>query len=121
MSTIPFGDSGQTPLLYQHQQLSSRLASLRAPAVFLTSYPNAHLWPSRFQTEKHLSELVVAKAVVAKIDRPSGIITFGKRGVAEEVLNAWSGNIGQLLALVEKSCQQIQKEAMVHKVQLGRC
>ena len=34
----------------------------------------------------------------------------------EELLNSWSSNIGRLLTLVEKSCQQIQKECMIHKV-----
>jgi 26S proteasome regulatory subunit N5 len=36
-----------------------------------------------------------------------------------EVLNGWSGNIGRLLNLVEKTCQQIQKESMVHGVPIG--
>jgi 26S proteasome regulatory subunit N5 len=35
------------------------------------------------------------------------------------VLNAWSTNISKLLGLVDKATQQIQKEAMVHKVALG--
>ena len=36
-----------------------------------------------------------------------------------EALNSWSGNIGRLLVLVEKTCQQIQKESMVHRVPIG--
>jgi hypothetical protein len=43
----------------------------------------------------------------------------GKRKAAEDVLNAWSTNISKLLGLVDKATQQIQKEAMVHKVALG--
>jgi hypothetical protein len=35
----------------------------------------------RLQTEKHLSELVVSKAVAAKIDRPAGLVQFGARQV----------------------------------------
>ncbi len=70
------------------------------------------------QAERQLSELVVSKAVAAKVDRPAGIVTFGARQRPDQVLNSWSGNIGKLLELVEKSCQQIQKEAMVHKVAL---
>ena len=31
--------------------------------------------------EKQLSELVVSKAICAKVDRPSGLIVFGKRKV----------------------------------------
>lgn len=71
------------------------------------------------QAEKQLSELVVAKALCAKIDRPAGVVVIGKTQQPEDVLNAWSRNIGKLLNLVEKATQQIQKEAMVHKVQLG--
>ncbi|KAF5829952.1 hypothetical protein DUNSADRAFT_15288 [Dunaliella salina] len=69
-------------------------------------------------TEKHLSDLVVCKAVAAKVDRPSGLVRFGKRQEPEDLLNGWSGNISRLLDLVEKSCQQISKECMIHKVQL---
>lgn len=71
---------------------------------------------SAADTEKHLSQLVVAKAICAKVDRPAGLVRFGKRPEPEDLLNGWAGNIGKLLDLVEKSCQQIQKEAMVHKV-----
>jgi 26S proteasome regulatory subunit N5 len=71
------------------------------------------------QAEKQLSELVVSKAVAAKIDRPAGLVVIGKPQQPEDVLNGWSRNIGKLLTLVDKSTQQIQKEAMVHKVQLG--
>lgn len=71
------------------------------------------------QAEKQLSELVVAKAMAAKVDRPAGVVVIGKTQQPEDVLNSWSANIGKLLGLVEKATQQIQKEAMVHKVQLG--
>ncbi|KXZ45928.1 hypothetical protein GPECTOR_49g512 [Gonium pectorale] len=70
------------------------------------------------QMEKHVSELVVAKAISAKIDRPAGIITFAAAAAPEEQLNGWAGNIAKLLDLVDKSCQLIEKEAMVHKVAL---
>lgn len=69
--------------------------------------------------EKQLAELVVAKAVSAKVDRPAGVVVIGRRQQPEDVLNGWSRNIAKLLGLVEKATQQIQKEAMVHKVQLG--
>lgn len=50
--------------------------------------------------EKQLSELVVSKAVAAKIDRPAGVVTFGKKETPEQVLNGWAGNIAKLLELV---------------------
>lgn len=71
------------------------------------------------QAEKHLSELVVGGTLSAKIDRPAGIIRFSHKKGADEALDSWSGNIGRLLVLVEKTCQQIQKESMVHRVPIG--
>lgn len=71
------------------------------------------------ETEQQLSNLVVAKAVAARIDRPLGVVVFGRKQKPDEILNAWANNISKLLDLVEKSCQQIQKEAMVHQVTLG--
>ncbi|GAX73784.1 hypothetical protein CEUSTIGMA_g1235.t1 [Chlamydomonas eustigma] len=70
------------------------------------------------EAEKQLSDLVVSTAISAKIDRPAGIIQFGKRQEPEDLLNSWANNIGRLLDLVDKSCQQIQKECMVHKVSI---
>lgn len=42
----------------------------------------------------------------------AGVVAFGKTQAPEELLNGWAGNISKLLDLVEKSCQQIQKECM---------
>ena len=36
----------------------------------------------------------------------------------EDLLNNWAGNISRLLDLVEKSCQQVSKECMIHKVKV---
>ncbi|KAK8568861.1 hypothetical protein V6N13_106742 [Hibiscus sabdariffa] len=70
------------------------------------------------EAEKHLSEMVVSKALVAKIDRPMGIVCFQVAKDSNEVLNAWAVNLEKLLDLVEKSCHQIHKETMVHKAAL---
>lgn len=71
------------------------------------------------QAESHLADLVVARKVVAKVDRPAGLVRFQGRQKPEQVLDTWARNIAKLLDLVEKSCQQIQKESMVHKVPIG--
>ena len=63
--------------------------------------------------------MVVSKALVAKIDRPSGIVCFQTAKDSNDILNAWSANLEKLLDLVEKSCHQIHKETMVHKTVLG--
>ncbi|XP_021895496.1 26S proteasome non-ATPase regulatory subunit 12 homolog A isoform X2 [Carica papaya] len=70
------------------------------------------------ETEKHLSDMVVSKALVAKIDRPMGIVCFQVAKDSNDILNSWSMNLEKLLDLVEKSCHQIHKETMVHKAAL---
>ncbi|XP_020413592.1 26S proteasome non-ATPase regulatory subunit 12 homolog A [Prunus persica] len=70
------------------------------------------------EAEKHLSDMVVSKAPVAKIDRPIGIICFQTPKDSNNVLNSWATNLEKLLDLVEKSCHQIHKETMVHKAAL---
>lgn len=78
-----------------------------------------HMQRAYLQAEKHVSDMVVAAALYAKIDRPAGIVRFAKRQDPDELLNKWSNNLAKLLEVVERSCQQIQKESMVHKVPIG--
>ena len=71
------------------------------------------------ETEKRLCDLVVAKKVLAKIDRPGGVVDFNPdaRG-ADWLLNRWVGKIDKLLDVLDKSNHLIHKEAMAHKVSL---
>lgn len=71
------------------------------------------------EAESRLCEMVTGSGLAAKVDRPAGIIRFGARQGQGEALNKWSGSISKLLTLVEKTCQQIQKESQVYKVPLG--
>lgn len=71
------------------------------------------------EAEKQLSDMVVSKALEAKIDRPAGIVRFSHRQEPAEALNKWSASITKLLDTVEKTCQQIQKESMIYKIPLG--
>ncbi|XP_045819979.1 26S proteasome non-ATPase regulatory subunit 12 homolog A-like isoform X1 [Trifolium pratense] len=73
---------------------------------------------SQEEAEKHLSDMVVTKALVAKIDRPMGIVWFQTSKDSNDILNSWASNLEKLLDLVEKSCHQIHKETMVHKAAL---
>ena len=66
--------------------------------------------------EEQLCEMVTKKQVFARIDRPAGIITFEAPKTANEMLNDWSGNIGELLDKLEKTCHLIHKENMGHKI-----
>ncbi|KAJ8765452.1 hypothetical protein K2173_014574 [Erythroxylum novogranatense] len=70
------------------------------------------------EAEKHLSDMVVSKALLAKIDRPMGIVCFEVAKGSNDILNSWAMNLEKLLDLVEKSCHQIHKETMVHKAAL---
>lgn len=66
--------------------------------------------------EKQLCEMVCKKQVYARVDRPSGIISFTPPKSANELLNDWSTDISALLNLLEGSCHLIHKENMVHKI-----
>ena len=71
------------------------------------------------ETEKRLSDLVVAKKVSARVDRPGGTVDFSpdSRG-ADWLLNQWVGKVDKLLDALDKSNHLIHKEAMAHKVSL---
>lgn len=55
------------------------------------------------ETEDTLSRLVVSKTIWARIDRPTGIVTFRNKKTAEDVMNKWSSDMQKLLGLVEKT------------------
>jgi 26S proteasome regulatory subunit N5 len=69
------------------------------------------------ETEKYLSDLVTAKTVYAKIDRPARIVSFAKPRDADDVLNEWSGNMKSLLGLLERIDHLITKEEMMARIQ----
>ena len=54
-------------------------------------------------TEETLARLVVAGTVWARIDRPSGVVSFRAKRSAEDVMNDWSSDMQKLLGLVEKT------------------
>eukprot|EP01018_Ginkgo_biloba_P033432 Gb_00179 [translate_table: standard] len=87
-------------------------------ALGIPIWPVLHLPWRELETEKHLSDMVVLKSLVAKVDRPAGIVCFQTAKDSNEILNSWAINIEKLLDLVEKSCHQIHKETMVHKAAL---
>lgn len=45
----------------------------------------------------------------ARIDRPAGVVDFRKKKQSEEVLNDWSGRLGEMLGLIEKTSHLINK------------
>mmetsp|Transcript_6489 Transcript_6489/g.8394 ORF Transcript_6489/g.8394 Transcript_6489/m.8394 type:complete len:459 (+) Transcript_6489:31-1407(+) len=68
------------------------------------------------ETEVQLSALVSEGEILAKMDRPAGIVRFAPKVSAEETLTEWASDIGELLSLVERTCHLINKENMIHKI-----
>ncbi|KAJ4444640.1 hypothetical protein ANN_06436 [Periplaneta americana] len=70
---------------------------------------------SLYETEDFLSNLVVNKTVLAKTDRPAGVVSFTQSKDPNDVLNDWSNHLSSLMQLVNKTTHLINKEEMVHK------
>lgn len=64
------------------------------------------------ETEDILSQLIVAKTISARLDRPTGVINFSESSRPETVLNKWSDEIDKLMALIQDTNYQIAKENM---------
>ena len=72
------------------------------------------------QTERTLCKLVTDKTVFARIDRPKGIVTFKSKKTNYQVLNEWSGDIGKILNLVEKTSHLVSKEYAMQEAVTGK-
>lgn len=68
------------------------------------------------ELENFLSDMLASGDINVKIDRPAGIINFGKVRPAEVVLSDWSSDIGKLLNMMESTCHLINRENMIYKV-----
>ena len=62
--------------------------------------------------ERTLCKLVTDKTVKAKIDRPAGIVDFKQKQTADQTLNEWSGDLGKMLGLIEKTSHLINKVSL---------
>lgn len=72
---------------------------------------------SEEETERYISDLVCAKTIYARIDRPARVVSFEKKRDADDVLNEWSGNMKGLLGLLERIGHLITKEEMMARIQ----
>jgi 26S proteasome regulatory subunit N5 len=83
------------------------LQNLRVVARYYTRISITRLMSlldlTREQAEETLSRLVVNKMVWARIDRPTGVVSFRSERNAEDIMNDWSFDMQRLLGLVEKS------------------
>jgi 26S proteasome regulatory subunit N5 len=71
------------------------------------------------ETEVHISRMVTSTSqqpLLAKMDRPAGIVVFGRRKDANMRLTELKGDISKLLDLVEKTVHLIHKENMIHGI-----
>ncbi len=64
------------------------------------------------QAEATLCKLVTDKTIHAKIDRPAGLVNFTPKKGADELLNEWSGDLGKMLSLIEKTGHLINKASL---------
>ncbi|XP_060521588.1 26S proteasome non-ATPase regulatory subunit 12 [Cylas formicarius] len=67
------------------------------------------------ETEEFLSSMVVSKTVVAKTDRPAGVVHFQQSKDPSDILNDWAQDLSSLMQLVNKTTHLINKEECVHK------
>lgn len=59
---------------------------------------------------------MVNKTVFARIDRPSGVVSFVPPRDSPTVLTEWTHDVNKLLGLIEQTTHLIAKEEMVHKI-----
>lgn len=67
------------------------------------------------ETEETLSEMVTSKSVLAKTDRPAGIVVFKAAQQPNDVLNDWAHGLTDLMRLLNHTTHLINKEHMIHK------
>lgn len=65
------------------------------------------------KVEELLCGLVVQKAIYARINRPTGIVNFCKELKPEQVLDIWSGRLGEISELLLKTSHLVVKEQML--------
>lgn len=63
--------------------------------------------------EEELRDLVTAKDLWARVDRPAGVVVFRRRQKPGQVLTSWGADLSRVLSLVERTTHLIRKERMV--------
>ncbi|KAF2273643.1 uncharacterized protein EI97DRAFT_423795 [Westerdykella ornata] len=117
-------DDSDDPKAFQRwQDLRKRVIehNIRVVAKYYTRIQiprlTEHLDLPEDETEKYISDLVTAKTIYAKIDRPARIVSFAKPRDADDVLNEWSANMKSLLGHLERIDHLITKEEMMARIQ----
>lgn len=72
------------------------------------------------KVEMEISAMVHMKTIEAKINRPEGVIKFGKCKQPDTLLNKWAKDIALLMARVDDCSRLVQKEKMIHEARLKK-
>jgi 26S proteasome regulatory subunit N5 len=72
------------------------------------------LHQTREQTEQFVAELVNAKMIHAKIDRPRGIVVFRAPQNPMDLMENWSVNIKELLQKIDQVGHLVHRELVIH-------
>jgi len=67
------------------------------------------------EMEKHLSDMVVAGDVFAKIDRLEQSIRFTKKLDSNQRVNMWREGVDKVVHMVEKTCHEIHRETLIQE------
>ena len=58
---------------------------------------------------------MINQTIYARIDRPAGIVVFGKEKKSETRMDGWAGRVDKVLGLVNETCHLIAKERMIQE------
>lgn len=71
----------------------------------------AELFDTLYETvEENLCELVLAKIVRGKIDRPGKVIEFLAEATETEIIDNWVRNINEIVDIIDFACERIERE-----------
>lgn len=122
-STSPTGDDNKSHQRWEDLRKRVIEHNVRVVAKYYTRIQFTRLTElldlTEDETEKYISELVTAKTIYAKIDRPARLVSFKKPSDADDVLNEWSGNMKSLLGLLERIDHLITKEEMMARINVA--
>jgi len=106
-----------TARLAQLLQLSVADAEIAMAAQVSTSSENIRNKSGNIVGEAGKSSTTEeTSAVYARIDRPAGIVRFGKPKDAAVMLDEWDEQVVDLISLIDDTCHLINRETIAHRV-----
>lgn len=108
------GDSNWDLLHTRVAQHNIRVIAKNYSRISLATMAKLLAWPQD-KTEEFLCKAVTEGTVTAKIDRPSGEVSFRSQPSQAASLDAWAQDLATLMDKLNHASHLIQKEEMVHK------